>query len=195
LYEGEPQTFADFAMECARAFGALATMRDDPTEAEVPDVFEPSPYYEENVTKAEARLRELEGWTLDQWREFETSRVAEETELHRKHSVEEGERRVRYEAMLAQAQAWVPPTDEHDGLREFMVDQIKSSIEFDCGDGSYPDPFERPVGVVRDTEIMHAKATLLRARGSRDDEIERCRTRTEWVRALRVSLDSSLTPA
>lgn len=34
--------------------------------------------------------------------------------------------------MLDQVQLWQPPTDDHMGLKEFMIQQIEESIKFDC---------------------------------------------------------------
>lgn len=66
LHNGEEQTFPEFVMSCARAFGALITMRDDPADAEIPDEFKPSDYHVRELEKARERLSEVEGWTFDQ---------------------------------------------------------------------------------------------------------------------------------
>ena len=42
LHDGD-QPFNEFIMSCARAFGALVTMRDDPNDAPIPE-FEVSEY-------------------------------------------------------------------------------------------------------------------------------------------------------
>jgi len=38
----------------------------------------------------------------------------------------------RYEQMLCRARAWVPPSKEHENLKQFMIDQLVGSIQFDC---------------------------------------------------------------
>jgi len=43
----DKQDFRTFAMSCARAFGALITMRDEPADAPIPDEFKPDPYHME----------------------------------------------------------------------------------------------------------------------------------------------------
>lgn len=38
-------TFKQYAMNCARAFGALIDLRDKPANCEIPDVVYPSDYH------------------------------------------------------------------------------------------------------------------------------------------------------
>jgi hypothetical protein len=51
LYDGD-QKFQDFAMECARAFGALIEMRDEPMNAKIPETFEPSEHHVNGLERA-----------------------------------------------------------------------------------------------------------------------------------------------
>jgi hypothetical protein len=40
--DGTITEFPDFAMQCARAFGTLVLMRDEPQDAAIPEKFEPA---------------------------------------------------------------------------------------------------------------------------------------------------------
>ena len=51
--------------------------------------------------------------------------------------LEREQTRSRYEAMLEKVYAWKPPHDDFIKSKEFMIQQIKQSIEFDC-DGYDP---------------------------------------------------------
>jgi hypothetical protein len=51
------QTFEQFVWACARNFGALITMRDDPMDAPVPELFELRSYYSERVEEARKELQ------------------------------------------------------------------------------------------------------------------------------------------
>ena len=53
-------TFQQFAMNCARAFGACVTMRDDPSDKPIPERFEPSAWHKERLGDAYAALSELD---------------------------------------------------------------------------------------------------------------------------------------
>lgn len=45
-------TFKEYALRCARNFGALMDMRDDPMDAPIP-IFTPSGYHEEKLIEGE----------------------------------------------------------------------------------------------------------------------------------------------
>lgn len=52
--DGEITSLRDFALFCARAFGAAITMRDEPLSTPLPKAFEPDNYYL-NVLEAEKK--------------------------------------------------------------------------------------------------------------------------------------------
>jgi len=52
VVEGKITEFSDFALSCARAFGALITMRDDPHDTPIPETFEPSDYNAKKLAEA-----------------------------------------------------------------------------------------------------------------------------------------------
>ncbi len=51
VQNGTVTRFADFAMNCARAFGALVELRDE-MDAPIPDTFKPSTHHSESLKKA-----------------------------------------------------------------------------------------------------------------------------------------------
>lgn len=145
LHDGE-QTFTDFVLTCARGMGALITMRDEPMDAPIPDEFTPSMrYYLDSKASAEARLEALRAMTPeDIFRANQNDRAAVLAE-RAKEAVKRHDMRKRYEAMVAQVEAWEPPTEDHVGLKKFMLEQLHESIRFDCGDVSWPPmPAEDP---------------------------------------------------
>ena len=62
LYDVKDITFEEFALRCARAFGALISMRDEPIDAPIPERFEPSDYHLKELEKAKKRLKEVKKW-------------------------------------------------------------------------------------------------------------------------------------
>ncbi len=185
---GEGATFEKFAMSCARNFGALVTMRDDPADAEIPDEFAPdTKYYDGMIEKAHATLSELATMT-------DAEATANAEEAYRAELRSQQERmdknealRRKYEAMLEKVCEWTPPTPDHAGLKRFMREQIEGSIEFDC---SYRD--DAPVLATPEEYKRALKERALRdleyGTAERIKEIERANSRTAWVRALRASL-------
>ena len=54
--DGRVTEFAPFALQCARAMGALIMMRDEPHDAPIPERFEASDYYSKSLAEARERL-------------------------------------------------------------------------------------------------------------------------------------------
>jgi hypothetical protein len=192
LYEGEQVTFPQFAMECARAFGALIEMRDQAPGVPIPDEFKPSPFYAEQHEKAKARIAEVSAWNLETAQRESQAAYDAEVARNAELDAQRSERRIRYEAMLAEAEAWQPPTEEHAGLKDFMVQQLRESIDFDCKPWSeiVDEPVRLPGVTFKGRELEKARADAARAVKYMDEEAERAKGRTEWVRALRASLPS-----
>jgi len=186
LHDGEPQTFPEFALACARAFGALILMRDDPPDAEIPDRFEPSNHYAKALGEAQARYAELQAMTTDQ-AEAEAAKVYAENLRYWRESVAKAAAVVeRYEAMLAEVEAWEPPTAEHQGLKEFMAEQLTSSIRFDGSTLDEPKPLTGEEWLKREKE--RAYKNIGHYAEEQAKEIARAEQRSAWVRALRESL-------
>lgn len=99
----------------------------------------------------------------------------------------------RYEAMLAKVREWLPPTADHVGLKDFMIQQLTESIRFDCSPNMdkydpLPDPIsgrewraKRLESLTRDIEY-HSKENVA--------EIACTNGRNEWLAELRKSVGS-----
>ena len=103
--DGKVVEFSEFVMQCARAFGALITMRDDPHDAPIPDEFSPDAYHQKALASAEERLREVEARTAEQWMDLHRQAVVDAIRERREGRTKRLATRDRYESMLAQAQA------------------------------------------------------------------------------------------
>lgn len=182
-------SFKTYAMNCARAFGACITLRDEPSGGDkIPEKFEPTDYHEKKIAEAETELAKLEGMTPEQcetmagveYREAEASRKARLREI--------AVQREKYEAMLEQVNAWTPPTPDHEKYHEFMRVQIEESIKFDCNTNYYDRPIQQQTG---EEWAASRKEKLARDiayhQKEHADEVERAERRTAWVSALRGS--------
>ena len=187
VQSGKVTDFSAFAMQCARAFGALITMRDDPSNAAIPDQFEPSPYYAEALANAQKRMDDLLSMSPADREKAAKAANAEAYSRYLSQLEETQVQRARYTAMLEKAKAWTPPTAEHAALKEFMCSQLTESIAFDCR-GKPTKPDEKSPSMWFADELHEAKRNVDYQTKSNDEEIARCKQRTEWVRALRQSL-------
>lgn len=183
-------TFKQYALSCARAFGALILMRDESHDAPIPERFEPTDYHLNALTDARADLFRLEQMSDDE-AEQEASRVYQEGLTRtEKYIAEANELRVKYEAMLIQARSYRPPTLDHKSYAAFMVEQIESSIKNDCDTSYWTDhrPVPQSGAEYRRNALAEARRQIAYHTAEHAKEVERTNTRNAWIKALRDSL-------
>ena len=188
VQEGKITELRPFAMQCARAFGALIEMRDEPHDAPIPLWFEPrTDYYDEQIVDGNRRLEALAKMSAD---ECETAAAADyEGRLNAwgDRSAERLLQRRRYEEMIAKVTAWNPP-EAVNGLKDFMLEQLTTSISHDC-DGKYDVEPSRLSGCEwLERELEEATRSVRYGTEHRASEIARVNDRNLWLDALRVSL-------
>ncbi len=187
----DAMTLREFAMICARAFGALVMMRDDSMSAPIPKAFEPSDYHAKALAQATSDLAALELLSDEEAkavsdREYDKMQ-ADFVKAAAENEAQEG----RYRRMLALVLDWTPPTPDHDGMKKFMREQIEESIKFDCDKSYYREQAEKP-------RMSGAKWKAERRKSLQHDieyheqhnreEIERTNERNKWIADLRGSL-------
>lgn len=185
---GKIKTFQEYALLCARAFGACIMMRDEPLSSEIPE-FKPDDYHSKKQQDAKAELELFRSLNEDQlrgmWAKETRDRYAQAEKAIAENQVQES----RYRQMLDQAYAFKSPSPDHDGYAKFLITQLEESIKFDCG-GSYWENRMKEVSfeewkatkqnnLTRDI-AYHASENL--------KEIERTHTRNEWVKKLKMAL-------
>lgn len=186
VVEGKITEFPEFAMSCARAFGALISMREEPMDAPVPEEFAPNTdYYDKRIAAGKARLGELLVMTSA---EAAAAALAEHEKAiadRDRYLVDKGVEVSRINSMLAKVRAWEPPSPDHAEVKKFMVDQLSISLP-----GNYvptiPSLLDGPAW--RSAQIADLDKQIIRDQSERDKEIERAAGRTEWVKKLRASL-------
>ena len=183
-------TFEQFVLGCARGMGALVMMRDEPSGTPIPERFEPSPFYLNELNKANAELAELLVMTIEQ---AQLREVAENAESERCR-LEELERNrhtiASYRAMLEQVRAWVPPSEEHVHFKEFMISQLEQSIQHDDSEKYLLERTPMLSGYVwRERKIGVARGKVERYTEEYAKEVARTEARNTWIRQLRESLE------
>lgn len=125
------QSFEDFVLGCARAFGACVMQRDDPA-SDKPKLREESNYYSERLAELKSELAKLEAMTLSGQIEYGNALRDEDLTSYAKQISDKNTLRVKYDDMLLKVRMWHPPTNEHIELKNFMIKQLQDSIDFDC---------------------------------------------------------------
>lgn len=185
----QDMSFEQFAMGCARAFGALITMRDEPADTPIPESFDPSDFHQKSIENLKQELQTLEAMPAkdiekqcyEDWERKESSRMQGLLDCRAL--------RASYEEMLSKAKSWTPPSSDHQGLKDFMIEQITKSIDFDCEESYYETPTER---IKPNLWLLQQKQKIKRNieyhEKAHQEEVARVNSRNEWVSALRESL-------
>jgi hypothetical protein len=185
------ETFPEFALRCAHAFGALATLRDEPSDAPIPIFleFKPSPYYTESLKKHKAELARLQSMKIDERTLFGVEAKQKQIEQHRAWLAKNKTENQRLDEMAEKVAAWMPPSSDHQGLKKFMLQQIDVSrngteyIEWEIVKATAKAPSSYYVAAVIAEEhgVAYCEEELAK-------EIERTDGRNLWVKQLRESL-------
>lgn len=186
--DGTITTFPDFAMRCARAMGACIMMRDEPGDAEIPEKFKPSQWNREQGDIARIALAVHCTATNEELQTVLDQEHDKAMEAWRLRVVEHAAEQTRYEDMIRDTKAWTPPTDEHAGLKKFMLQQLWDSLKSDCGGSVSPAPDKLPLDDWKAAREAKVREDIIYHDKNQAEEDERSQGRTEWVRQLRASL-------
>jgi len=186
VVNGTITDFRAFALRCARAFGALIDMRDDPLDAEIPETFTPhTSYYDGAISLLKPKLESIRAMSAAECLHEQQRIVDEITDRNQQHRKEAEIEDARVAAMAASVRNWTPPTTEHEGLKNFMLEQLQMS------GGAF---YETPVPLIvsaeewRSVRIAALEAEISWHEKARREEMDRSAGRTEWLKQLRTSL-------
>jgi len=187
IEERDDVTFEEFCWACARGMGACVMMRESRFDAPVTDedVQDNSTYYADELAKNKKKLAALAEMHPAQVQilakeEFEQAMVNRLDAIKK-----DAEQAARYDKIRRKVEAWVPPTPDHVGLKEFMLQQIQVSTEY---------RYDRPAPVLKSADAWMAQEfeilTRRIVRGNEDlaGQNGRNAERVAWIRALRESV-------
>jgi len=186
VQNGEITNLRDFALVCARAFGALIEMRDDPLDVPIPKRIEPSDYHKKRLEEEHERLVWLSGLTAEQMEQEAQLQYEKEVEEYREDLKRIALERSRYEKIKAQVSDWQPP-EELSRLKEFMLEQLNISIDGDCH--LHRKEQKRLTGNEWYSEMLNKiNWSIGYHTHEHAEEIERTEDRNKWLSALFASL-------
>lgn len=191
IYDGKDVSFEDFVWKCARGFGALISLRDEPN-AGIPDEFKVDEYYERRLQEATEEFKKAQSMTDEDFALEAERTFRKETEYLTGYIEEKKKLRKRYENMLEQVVSWTPPTENHVELKNMMINQLEVSIR---GEAS-TDRVEKELAELSLKTVEEMKARVIedcewhlnRAKEQLEVETVAAKEHTEWVSALRRSL-------
>ena len=189
ILDGKVNTFEEFATVCTRAFGATIHMRDNPMDSPY-EPRTPSDYHTNSIQSKRERLEEIESMSDEKIVEDFNTQLGEDLKYHQTKMEEDKRNLEKLNSMLESAKSWVPPTEDHQPYRNFMIEQIESTIKVD-GDPSYH--VNKMVGIKKQMEeginpkeyreetIQEIKSQISYHETEYQKELVRCKDSNDWM--------------
>jgi hypothetical protein len=182
--------FKNFALDCARAFGACVTLRDLPAGGDyIPEKFEESAYHTEEYDKACKAFMEFDNMPVIEQKKLWEDDYLEDVKLWQERSEKENTLFLTYCRMKREVEFWNPPTKEHEGLKKFMLEQLDSSIKFDCSAAEYKNkPTKKSFIDWRNSRLKSLQWDIDYHLTSNKKEKKAIEGRNKWIKNLIDSL-------
>ena len=195
---GEITTGKEFLKLCTRAFGIAIDVKDEPLSTPTPSSFEPSPFYKESYDRALKKLEEVNKMTFDEAKIQMRADYEKRISTYKHYVERETAMNEKYAKVRKEVEEWIPPTEEHEGLKKFALEQIdmcvtkqeyideyleKSKEEFDDGD-------EAVQNYINDI-VDYYQRDIERSYKSWQEELERTRSKNEWMTKFLESLEEN----
>ena len=196
ILDGKIKTFPEFAKTCMRAFGATIHMRDDDSDAEYTPRT-PSDYHTKEIEKTDKILKDAESMTDKEILAERKKELEESKKYHVKEIAKTKIDRQNLNSILEKAREYQPPTSEHTGIKDFMIQQITETIKYD-GETNYHDEALEKIeselscmdaNRTRKDKIAKAKKDLKYHADELTKDIERCEQSNKWVNEFIKSLN------
>jgi hypothetical protein len=195
VLSGKVTEFEVFAKQCLRAMGAAVHMRDDNFKTEYyPD--KPSSYHIDRVTEITKELAEMKTMSDDDIVRLRKLELKNDKKTYTKYIKDRKEGKKRLDDMLKKVNKYTPPTPDHQGIKTFMIEQLESTISYDCDADYYVGRVAEveqamkdidPVSI-REYRINQLEKDLKYHSKEYQSEVDRCNKRHEWATAYLNSL-------
>jgi hypothetical protein len=193
LTENDNVPLKHFAMKCARGFGPMIHMRDYDMDGPIPDDlgFDNS-YHLEGIARAQDKITELTSMTKGEYIHQAQQKIQDsitEYEKGKKNSQIVSKRLID---MIQQVSTWVPPSPEHEGLKQFMLDQLTSTLDMEVDESWWTEQIEQAKNTDLTQRYEHELSVAKRdlqyhtEKAAEDDKHKEWAI--NWVRQLQASL-------
>ena len=186
--ENPNYTTKDFILDCAQQFGGFVKHEESFIRNFQRDI----EYYETMIEKAEKKIGELLNLSDEELRkEIEEKNKKYlsnyKTSLERKSILA-----AHYDKFINGVEKWEVPTEEHQGLKEFCLKQLKESKEWDAFEPLEPSIIKTTKEAIKEhrnhmissyqKDINHSKERIKTIEDKIKDSLE-------WTNALKASLE------
>lgn len=196
ILDGSVNTFEEFATVCTRAFGATVHMRDESLDTPY-EPRTPSEYYAKSIQEEKEKLEKYTSLSDEDLIAEMQKGLNDDLEYYKKRLEESTKNLEKLNSILEGAKSWIPPTEDHEGLRTFMIDQLEQTIKHD-GDPSYyvekiieiEKELAKKINVEeeRRSAIKEIKSQISYHEIKYQEELERCKNSNKWMESLFESI-------
>ena len=185
IHDLQEVSFKDFVSQCAYAF--MIEGRDSHSDKLPESISDESiVYHREKLEEAKSALDSFLRLSYDDLADQNSLKHSADVESWSRETQKNAKIMAAYNKMLNEVLAWKPPTETHQGLKDFMLEQLRSSIEFDNYTPSMP---VRP----STEEFKQKKIDSLKWNINYHEEylqkaIDNHAARTEWLDQLKKSI-------
>ena len=197
ILDGTITTVPQFAKLCMRAFGATIHLRDESLDTEYEQRV-PSDYHSKSIEKAKQSIIDAEKLTDNEIVDTRKKQLEDSKKYHLEAIEKAKKSTIEMNKILFDVRKWQPPTPDHTGIKDFMIEQIEKTIDFDCKT-DYHDKglieIETELLTINASEIRkqmieQAKKDLAYHNAENLKEIQKCEQSNKWVSDLLGSLSA-----
>ena len=187
IEDGTIATLREYALVCARAFGACISLRDEPLTAPLPERISPKVQrYDAEIAKARAEIVRLNMLSAKECDEAAAGAYAERMKSRDEYMAGCMPIKKRYDSMRQATLEWSPPIELVE-LKAFMLQQIAVS---QVGESScYPEPVRQSAEQWFADALGRAADDLAYYEDRRGKAIRIAEENNRWLAMLRESLD------
>lgn len=128
IEDGDIATGKEFLKLCVRAFGIAIDLKDEPLSVPTPTHFEPDTYYKEIYEKALEELNKANNLTFDEAKIQMKAAYERRISDYKSWAEKEVAMNQKYAKVRKEVEEWIPPTEEHQDLKKFALEQIDMCV-------------------------------------------------------------------
>lgn len=185
---GKGISFKQFALNCARAFGACIEMREEPFDKPIPEKFELTNYYLQKRENDEEEIKKIKSLSIKECNQLSVKDYEKQLKSYNEIIKERANLKKKYEAMLNEANKYIPPSKDHIEFKNFMISQITDSIKFDCSISYIDKPILLTGKEWKEQQLKKLQWSLDYNIKGNEEEVKRVNGRNKWIKELRDSL-------
>ena len=192
IENGDISTGSEFLKKCIRAFGCCIGQRDDSLSSPLITKIDSDPYYKEQYENCIKKLECLKHLTSKEIAERILSERKERLDSKKAYLSKQKLLLDKYLKIRREVENWNPPTEEHEGIKVFALEQIDMSIPTENELQSLEKEIERlakagssvdeqEIGSYKIEEIKYLERDIEHYKTKTKDDEKWCAERTQFI--------------